>query len=301
MRQNGDVYFTLLSDALIQRGGKLAPHPSVAQMYGDNGATNSASIHFSNEDRNDDFDARSLLGDRVDQFDARDSSTLLTLPPVALRAGIASAVWVLIRRWGRGNWPLHRFEHRTMPKTLRQVAQGMNIDPGHLSRVARGEGTLSLPTLSRLLRAGGYRIAVMEDNSADRLVELILSGEWVTTARTSFATPLLREAPLPLLVPDKNVTNSRFYDQRERKYLEELDHFIRNAESLADTVSLSQLSRVRNGQRSLSVDMLAAIGMSLRLRFVFIPTPCPSFGVGLERPTSEPSRTATAPPEALQL
>src|SRR5205823_4046058 len=98
-----------------------------------------------------------------------DSNTLLTLPPGALRAGIASAVWLLVRRWGRGNWPLHRFENRKMPKTLRQVAQRLNIDPGHLSRVARGEGTLSLPALSRLLRAGGYRIAVTEDNGTEEL------------------------------------------------------------------------------------------------------------------------------------
>jgi len=301
---------------LIRRSGHLFIHPSVANIYGSNDANpEGVSITFTEEDNRDDLEARKLLAVRIPNIETGDRTCPLLIPPFALRAAVSSAVWLLLRRWGRGNWPFARFDHRK-PKTLRQVSLNLRIDPGHLSRVGRGVATLSVPAFTRLMRAGGYRMAIISDLTSPRVfTEQIVGGEWVNVAKATFRNSLMREAPVPNLVPAGSADRA-LYREYEQLYIAELNNFVvadddelrretPKEEGAVKMISPSHLSRVRRGERYFSLDMLAAIGSRLGLSFVLVPCPFPELPKILQAGEDKEQvfsrrRTAVGPPEAFR-
>jgi len=309
------VSFTLLSDAVLWRPTPPVVHSKVAVLYGQTARTDILGIQFSAEDKVDDIQAREMLSRRT-AFKTSNTDMPCLIPPVALRAAVSSVVWTLLRRWGRGNWPMKILSDiESRPKSLRQVSSQLKIDPGHLSRVAKGSATLSLPGLGRLLRAAGYRIGITEIDSEESICELILSGQWVGRLRHSFTDPLKAEAPLPTMIPEKGAPNVQLYNRFENRYLDELAHFIQHDQTndgkligmvaTENLVSTSHFYRVVKGERSLSIDMLASLAARIKLAFVFLPSPIAYLSDDREgtsdRSESTLTRSATVPPEAWRI
>jgi transcriptional regulator with XRE-family HTH domain len=274
MTELSDVFFTLLTDPLQIREGQPVVHPSAIDLYGAYSASpESPALKFTDSDLKDNRDAREALVGRVPSLRADDYSVPLFIPPSALRPAVASAVWLLLRRWSRGRWPFKFFRDRG-PKSLRQVSERLEVDPGQMSRVASASAMFSLPALTRFLRSGGYRLAISDADGA-ALKKWIENEAWRENARATITTAMTgrerlpgRDLPLPTLLPTR--PGGVNFERLEALYLEELDQFIENHD-VTGVISRPHLYRVRKGERSLSLDMLAMIASELRFSFIFVP------------------------------
>jgi len=265
--------FTVLTDAVSNWSAKPTFYESVAELYGQ-GHDAKHSILISESDLKDDLEARRILGAHCSGLETSDISNPLVVPPLTLRRAVSMVMWLLVRRWGRGRWPFALFNNRG-PRSLRTLSRELDIDAGQLSRVMSGNGTLSLPSLTRVLRFAGYRLAVGRLGGSRLLGEAIRGGTWRSAADQN-GSLLEREGPPPTLLP---VGGSSYdYGKRESFYLIELNEIAEKAKASSDNrplqiVSRSHFYRVRRGQSYFSIDMLVTIAEEFDLEFMFLPMP----------------------------
>lgn len=258
------LFFTLFNDLLVVKEAQVQFHPNVAPLYGD--------------------DMQQFLNS-INPMQLDISPVII--PPGSIANAFCAAVNQLLTRWNNQIWPFGQYRYRYNPSgfglrttiSMRNVSKRLNLDPAAMSRSANGSLCIALPKLMRLLRWGGYRLAISKCN--EPALSVWLSSH---TSHSKARRPKVIETPgghriydyseesleMALIVPETDY-NLAFYNAMEQRYLVEL-------QSLANPlkfVSRTYWHRVKKQERFLSLEKLAEIAEGSHINFFFLPIVIP--------------------------